>query len=89
MARIALIVLVITASACAAKEAPVSERAPPSGHSTPLPAPRDGQAAVREEFDAAARANTAAAWDLFIARHPDNELTGRARTARAALEAKP
>jgi len=91
MGRIVLIVLMFAAVACAAKEPAVSARPPetPPGHSPPMPPPRDGQAAVQEEFDAAARANTAAAWDLFIRRHPHNDLTERAEAARAALQAKP
>ena len=84
MGRVALIVLMFAASACAAKEPDLSHRSP--GHSQPPPAPRDGQAAVQEEFDAAAKANTRAAWDLFIRRHPNNALTERARAARAALD---
>jgi len=53
-----------------------------------MPAPRDGQVAVQEEFDAAARANTTAAWDLFIRRHPDNPLTEPARAARTAIKGR-
>ena len=87
MVRTALIALVFAASACAAKEAPLSDNSP--GHSPPMPPPRDGQVAVQEEFDAAAKADTAAAWDLFIRRHPDNPLTERARAARAAIEGRP
>jgi hypothetical protein len=86
MVRTALIVLVFAASACAAKEAPLSENSP--GHSPPMPAPRDGQVAVQEEFEAAAKANTSTAWDLFIRRHPDNPLTQRAKAARAAMEGR-
>jgi hypothetical protein len=48
---------------------------------------RDPQIAVQEEFDAAARAGTLEAWDLFLARHPDNPLADRARAARAAIVA--
>lgn len=59
------------------------------GHSTPFPVPRDGQVAVQEEFDAAAKANSVAAWDLFIRRHPDNPLTEQARAKRAALAGRP
>jgi hypothetical protein len=87
MARMALILLLFAASGCAAKEPSVSSNSP--GHSPPMPAPRDGQAAVQEEFDAAEQAGTPAAWDLFIRRHPDNALTPRARAARAALANQP
>lgn len=86
MVRTALIALVLAASACAAREAPLSDKSP--GHSPPMPAPRDGQVAVQEEFDAAARANTTAAWDLFIRRHPDNPLTEPARAARTAIKGR-
>lgn len=87
MVRMVLIALVFAASACAAREAPLSDNSP--GHSPPMPAPRDGQVAVQEEFDAAAAANTLAAWDLFLRRHPDNPLSGRAREARAAVAGRP
>lgn len=40
---------------------------------------RDGNIAIQEEFDAALEANTFAAWDLFIRRHPDHPLTVMAR----------
>jgi hypothetical protein len=53
--------------------------------SSPVPLPRDPQIAVQEEFDRAAGRNTAADWDLFIARHPNNRLTPEARRRRAAL----
>ncbi len=49
---------------------------------------RDGDIAVREEFDRAAEINTVAAWELFLARHPGHplaeEATSRLRVARAA-----
>lgn len=50
-----------------------------------LPPARDGNIAIREEFDAAKAKNTAAAWDLFIARHPHHALTAEAKRARAKL----
>lgn len=65
----------------------MTDRSP--GHSPPLPVPRDGQVAVQEEFDAAAKTDTVAAWDLFIRRHPENPLTERAKAARAALVEEP
>ena len=42
---------------------------------------QDPQIAVAAEFHAAQRSNTRAAWELFIARHPDNPLTAAARAA--------
>ncbi|QCI63189.1 hypothetical protein [Phreatobacter stygius] len=50
------------------------------------PRARDGDIAIREEFDAAIRAGTAAALDMVIARHPQHAL---AAAARARLAAKP
>ena len=82
-----VLIAALFATACAAQEAPMSDfgsdRSP--GHSPPLPAERDPQVAVQEEFDAASKAGTVEAWDLFIRRHPDNPLTGRARAERAKL----
>jgi hypothetical protein len=46
---------------------------------------RDGNVAIKEEFDAARRAGTTAAWDLFIARHPQHPLVEKARAERAKL----
>ena len=47
---------------------------------------RDGDIAIREEFDAAKEKNTLAAWELFIARHPEHPLTERAKDHAAALK---
>jgi hypothetical protein len=60
---------------------------PRPGHSTVLPPPRDGNVAVREELDAARRAGTIAAYDLFLSRHGDHPLAAAARRERAALVA--
>lgn len=46
---------------------------------------RDPQRAVEEEFAKAERENTVAAWQLFIARHPDNVLTKEAKRRLANL----
>lgn len=83
----ALLIAALISTACAAREAPVNDRSP--GHSTPLPIPRDGQAAVQEEFDAALAKGTVEGWDLFIRRHPDNPLTERAKAERAKLADAP
>lgn len=53
--------------------------------STDLPRPRDGDIAIREELDAARRAGTLAAYDLFLARHPRHALAEVARREREAL----
>lgn len=49
---------------------------------------RDGNIAIREELDAARKAGTVEAYDLFIARHPDHPLAESARRERAALIAR-
>jgi hypothetical protein len=57
----------------------------PPRRSTELPRPRDGDVAVREELDAARRAGTVEAYDLFIARHRDHSLAIVARNERSRL----
>ena len=57
----------------------------PPRRSTDLPRPRDGNVAVQEELDAARKAGTIAAYDLFIARYPDHPLAEVARRERALL----
>ena len=56
--------------------------------STDLPRPRDGDVAIREELEAARRAGTIAAYDLFLARHPDHALAETARRERAELRSR-
>jgi len=46
---------------------------------------RDGNIAIQEELDAARRAATVEAYDLFIARHPDHHLAKVAREERQQL----
>lgn len=65
----------------------LSERRP--GRSTELPLPRDGDIAVREELDAARRAGTVEAYDLFIARHGNHPLARVARRERESLTEPP
>ncbi|MGZ8359752.1 MAG: hypothetical protein ACXWUX_04465 [Allosphingosinicella sp.] len=50
-----------------------------------LPRARDGNVAIEQELDAARWAGTIAAYDLFIARHPDHPLAETARREREAL----
>lgn len=57
-------------------------------HSEPIPLPRDGEVAIREEFEAARRAGTREAYDLFIARHPQHALAATARQERDRLPAR-
>jgi hypothetical protein len=52
------------------------------------PRARDGNIAVKEEFDAAVSAGTVAALELFIARHPEHPLTSEAKTRLAALRTR-
>ncbi|EPX85321.1 hypothetical protein Salmuc_02700 [Salipiger mucosus DSM 16094] len=46
---------------------------------------RDGNIAIREEFDAALEAGTADALELFIRRHPDHPLAAEARRRLTAV----
>ena len=55
--------------------------------STELPRPRDGNIAVQEELDAARRAGTLAAYDMFLSRQGDHPLARVARRERAAIAA--
>ena len=58
----------------------------PAPRSPELPRARDGDVAIREELDAARKAGTRAAYDLFIARHPDHPLARTARQERERLK---
>jgi hypothetical protein len=78
---IAMFGLALAGAACP-KRADVSD---PPRRSTELPRPRDGDVAVREELDAARRAGTVEAYDLFIARYPRHPLAQVARRERGAL----
>jgi hypothetical protein len=46
---------------------------------------RDGNIAIAEELEAARKAGTIAAYDLFIARHPGHPLAQIARAERERL----
>ncbi|MEA3041668.1 MAG: hypothetical protein QOC65_1157 [Sphingomonadales bacterium] len=74
-------VLLLAVAALAAEAA--AEMPPPARDSVP-PA-RDGDVAIGQELAAARRANTLAAYDLFIARHPQHPLTVAAREERRRL----
>ncbi len=54
--------------------------------SAEIPPARDGNIAIREEYDAAMAANTVAAFEIFIARHPDHTLANLARDKLAQLQ---
>ena len=49
---------------------------------------RDGNIAIQQELDAARKAATLEAYDLFIARHPQHPLAVIARRERAELAAR-
>lgn len=74
---------VLTLGACATSEAPA--RSDVAMGVTNGNTARDGNVAIREEFDAAVAANTAAAYRLFIDRHPDHPLAADARRRLLAL----
>ncbi|OPY97894.1 hypothetical protein A5906_33515 [Bradyrhizobium sacchari] len=50
-----------------------------AGRAPSMPMARDPSAAVAEEFEAARRAGTREAFELFIARHGDDPLAEQAR----------
>ena len=50
-----------------------------------MPRARDGNIAIQEELDAARKAATVEAYDLFIARHPHHPLARIAREERQRL----
>jgi len=82
---IALLALALTGAAC--PKEPEMDSHP--RRSTDLPPPRDGNIAIQEELDAARLERTPAAYDRFIARHPEHPLAAIARRERAALAAPP
>lgn len=81
----AIVLVGLTGAACP-KESDVSAADIRSGDQ---PRPRDGNVAIAEELETARRAGTAAAYDLFIARHPDHPLARVARRERAAIRRRP
>jgi hypothetical protein len=84
MRRTAAIAMLGLALAGAACPGAAKVNGPPR-RSTDLPRPRDGNIAVQEELDAARKAGTIAAYDLFLARNPDHPLAEVARRERARL----
>ena len=75
-----LVLIAAAASACApAPNAPEGNAMP-----TSIP-PRDGNIAIQQELDAARRAGTLEAYDLFIARHPEHPLAETARRERRQI----
>ncbi|WP_424136774.1 hypothetical protein [Roseomonas chloroacetimidivorans] len=49
------------------------------------PPPRDGNIAIEQELDAARKSGRAAAFDLFVARHPNHPLAEVAKRERDRL----
>lgn len=84
MRRLTYAAAVGLALACA-PNARAHDVKPPAGRSTDQPPPRDGNVAIRQELEAARRAGTLAAYDLFIARHDGHPLAGIARRERDVL----
>jgi hypothetical protein len=84
MRRLTALVLVLLATAAAACPKG-NEMEPRDSNSSDLRLPRDPDIAVQEELDAARRAGTVAAYDLFVARHGDHRLAGIARQERRKL----
>lgn len=83
----ALLAGLALAGAGAAGAMAMKDQKPP--RSTVLRTARDGNIAIREELDAARRAGTLAAYDLFLRRHADHPLAADARRERAALAEQP
>ena len=54
-------------------------------HTTVMPLPRDGDVAIREELEAARRAGTIEAYDLFLQRHAGHPLAAVAHRERDEL----
>jgi len=63
----------------------MKERRPRAIRSTELPRPVNPDIVVADELAAARRADTLAAYDLFLGRHPRHPLAETARRERAAL----
>ena len=77
-----LVLIAAAAAACAPPDGPQGNSMP-----TSIP-PRDGNVAIQQELDAARRAGTLEAYDLFIARHPDHPLADTARRERREIAAR-
>lgn len=82
-----MIELIFLFTAAAAGSTPERIMADPVQNPEMAPA-RDGNIAIQEELCAARQAGTVAAYDLFIARHPQHPLAEIARQERARLMEK-
>jgi hypothetical protein len=76
-----MVILAAAAISSAVGAADMDER---SG-SAPLAPHRDGNVAIAEELEAARRAGTIEAYDLFLARHPTHPLARAAHRERGLL----
>ena len=83
-AAIAIGAIILAGAACPRE----SELPGPPKKTTGLPRPRPAALGVHNELDAARRAGTIEAYDLFLARHGDHRLAAAARRERAALAAR-
>lgn len=86
--RLAALILAGFALAGSGAAGGMAMKNPPSKGSTGLPRARDGNIAIREELEAARRAGTLAAYDLFLARHGEHPLAAAARRERARIAAR-
>ena len=87
--RLALAMLAGLALAGSGSAAASDVRRPPPGRSTDQPRPRDGDVAIREELEAARRARTVEAYDLFLQRHSNHPLAAIAHRERDELASRP
>ena len=85
IAAAALIGLSLAGAGCPEGNDMAEPREP---RSTELPRPRDPALSARSELDAARRAGTIEAYDLFLARHFNHPLARVARRERAAIAAR-
>ena len=85
MRRLAAIaILALTMSGAASLKGSDLDNSP--RRSTDLPRPRDPNLAVQAELDAARRAGTAEAYDLFLARHGGHPLADVAQRERTLIQ---
>ncbi|MDQ4088386.1 MAG: hypothetical protein M3177_10325 [Pseudomonadota bacterium] len=79
-AAAAFLALALTGASC-----PSGGNMPAGDKAAAVPPARDGNIAIAQELDAARKARTVEAYDLFIARHPHHPLAQVARTERERL----
>jgi hypothetical protein len=80
----ALVLFIALAAAACPKEKDMHSR-----QDSELAKARDGNIAIQQELDAARRARSVEAYDLFIARHPNHPLADVARRERDSLANRP